>query len=113
MTRRRYEITATCFDKRGRVLATAVNDYNKSHPLMKHFSLLAGESEHKHAIHAELGAVLASRGKEIDSILVQRYDVQGRTKLAKPCPACQSMLKAFGIKYIRYTTEKGIEHYEN
>lgn len=113
MSRRRYEITATCFDKRGRVLATGVNNYQKSHPLMKHFAVLAGESPAKHYQHAEFVACLAARGKDIDSILVQRYDADGKTKLAKPCPTCQGMLRAFGVKVVKFTTEKGIGEYQN
>lgn len=113
MSRKRYEIVATCFDRKGRVISSAMNDYRKSHPLMKHFSILAGESEHKHAIHAELGACLAARGKEIDSILVQRYDAYGNQSLAKPCKACQEMLKSFGVKTVRYTSKEGIKEYAN
>jgi hypothetical protein len=31
---------------------------------------------------------------------------------AKPCPTCQAMLKGFGVKVVRYTTEEGIKEYE-
>lgn len=112
MTRRRYEIIATTFDKKGRVIASGVNSYSKTHPLMKYFSEIAGESEHKASIHAELNACLKSGDKEIDSILVQRFDLQGKPKLAKPCRTCQVMLKAMGVKTVRYTTEEGVKEYE-
>lgn len=111
MSRKRYVITASCFDKKGRHLSTGVNDYKKTHPAMKRFAVLAGESEHKHALHAELSAVLSARGKEIDSIFVQRFDSQGRMKMAKPCPTCRKMLETFGIKTVRYTTENGVKEY--
>ena len=113
MTRKRYVITASCFDKKGRHLSTGVNDYRKSHPLMKHFAVLAGESHHKHFQHAEFVACLQARGKEIESILVQRFDSEGRMKMAMPCPACRKMLEAFGVKIVRYTTESGVKEYAN
>lgn len=109
MSRKRYAITASVFDRRGRHISTGQNDYQKSHPLVKHFALLAGESEHKHALHAEFSACLAARGKEVDSILVQRYDAFGKPKIARPCPTCRQMLKAFGVRIARYSTEDGIK----
>lgn len=76
---------------------------------MKHFALLAGESEHKMYKHAELSAILASGDKVVDSILVQRYDAYGRSAQAKPCLTCQKMLKAYGVRVARYTTSEGIQ----
>ena len=112
-TRKRYTIVATCFDRKGRVLGTGTNNYNKSHPLMFHFAVKAGDSTEKIYQHAELNAVLQSGRKDIHSILVQRFHDNGDTALAKPCPTCQAMLKGFGVKLVRYTTNEGIEEYEN
>lgn len=112
MTRKRYEIIATCFDRKGKVLGTGVNDYSCSHPLMKHFAVKAGESEQKDKLHAELSAVLASGRKNIHSILVQRFHNNGTMATAKPCLTCQAMLKGFGVKIVRYTSEEGIKEYE-
>jgi deoxycytidylate deaminase len=112
-SRKRYTIVATCFDKKGRVLGAGTNNYNKSHPLMLHFAVKAGESDEKIYQHAELNAVLQSGRKDIHSILVQRFHDNGDMALAKPCPTCQAMLKGFGVKLVRYTTNEGIEEYEN
>lgn len=112
LTRKRYEIVATCFDRKGKVLGTGVNDYNRSHPLMKHFAVKAGESEQKDKLHAELAAVLASGRKNVHSILVQRFHNDGSMAVAAPCPTCQAMLKGFGVKIVRYTSEEGIKEYE-
>lgn len=76
---------------------------------MKHFAVLAGESPEKCWKHAELSAVLLSGDKTIDSILVQRYDSYGKPKIAKPCKTCQTMLKSFGVRTVRYTSEEGIK----
>lgn len=111
-TRKRYTIVATCFDRKGRVLGTGTNNYNKSHPLMLHFAVKAGESDEKIYQHAELNAVLQSGRKDIHSILVQRFHESGDLALAKPCPTCQAMLKGFGVKLVRFTTDEGIKEYE-
>jgi deoxycytidylate deaminase len=112
LTRKRYEVIATCFDKKGKVLGTGVNDYHKSHPLAKHFAIIAGESEQKDKLHAELAAVLASGRKNIYSIFVQRFHNDGTMAVAAPCPTCQAMLKGFGVKIVRYTSEEGVREYE-
>lgn len=110
--RKRYTLIATCFDRKGKVLGTGVNNYKKSHPLMQHFAVKAGESDEKIYMHAELSAVLQSGRKEIDSILVQRFHTNGDVANAMPCPTCQQMLKSFGVKCVRYTTDEGIKEYE-
>lgn len=112
MPRRRYEIISTTFDKRGRVLSTATNDYNRSHPLFKHFAVLAGESPDKCLQHSEFRACVKAKHKDIYSILVQRFDAQGKPALAKPCKTCQLVLESFGVKLVRYTTNEGIKEYE-
>ena len=111
MTRKRYEVIATTFDKKGRVLGTGVNDYSKSHPLAKHFAIIAGESEQKDKVHAELSAVLASGRKNIHSIFVQRFHNDSTMAVAAPCPTCKAMLKGFGVKIVRYTHPEGIKEY--
>jgi len=106
--KKRYQLFSTCFDRKGNVIGHGVNDYKRSHPLMKKFALEAGESEEKVFIHAELAAVLSAGRKSIYKILIQRFDSNGDPVLAKPCPTCQCMLRAFGVKYMQYTTENGI-----
>lgn len=113
MPRKRYEIIASTFDKKGNLIASGMNSYRKTHPLMRHFAKLAGEHEEKTAIHAELQAMLRSKGKEVYSILVQRFDAFGNPKVAKPCLTCQKILEAFEVKVVRYTTEEGVKEYAN
>lgn len=102
--KKRYKIKATTFDAKGKKLAEAYNDYEKTHPLQKYFSEKAGESEHKSCLHAELASILKSRGKRIFSILIERYDDSGNPKLAMPCLSCQEAIKAFGVQQVMYTT---------
>lgn len=111
--RKKFQLVATTFDRKGRPIATATNDYQRSHPLAKHFAVLAGESEHKDRLHAELNSMLSSGKNEVHSILVQRFNKDGSMANAKPCPACQLMLKSFGVKLVRYTDNDSIKEYTN
>lgn len=109
MAKKRYEIIATAFDKKGRIIGAGVNDYQKSHPLAKYFSIKAGMSDKRYFIHAELAAILSAGKKNVHSILVQRFQNNGDMACAKPCPSCTEMLKAFGVKFVRYTDEDGVK----
>lgn len=106
MTRKRFTITATAFDKKGNIIGAGTNSYQKSHPLMKHFAVLAGESTDKIYIHAELAAVLAAGKQQVHKLFVQRYLSNGEPAHAEPCPTCKAMLKAFGVTLIEYTTNE-------
>ncbi len=109
MTRKRYEIISTVFDKRGRAIGAGVNDYKKSHPLFQKFAMEAGESPEKIYRHSEFNACLSAGKKEIHSILIQRFHNNGEMANAFPCKTCQAMLKSFGVKVVRYTTDDGIK----
>ena len=105
---KRYEIFATCYDKKGRAISFGKNDYTRSHPLFKHFAVLAGESEEKIYKHAEFSALIAAGKKEVYSVTVERFDKKGRPALAKPCKTCTLMLKSFGVQIVNYTDNGGI-----
>lgn len=106
MSKARYVITATCFDAKGRVIATANNNYSKSHPIQAHFAKLAGEP-YKICLHAEIQALLRTRDKPVDTLLVQRFDKSGNPRLAMPCKTCQTAIIAYGVKKVIYTTDGG------
>lgn len=112
MKKKRYTLVATCFDRRGRIVGTGTNEYDRSHPLMQEFAVKAGESEEKIYRHAEFNAVLDAGRKDVDSILVQRFHRNGDMANAMPCKTCQQMLKSFGVRLVRYTHETGIKEYE-
>ena len=111
MCRKKFQITATAFDKKGKVIGYGVNSYRVSHPLMKHFSTLVGAHENKIYKHAELVAVLSSGRKQVHKILVQRFKENGEPANAKPCEVCEAMLKAFGVKIVQHTSDDGLEEY--
>ena len=111
MTRKRYQITATAFDRKGRILSTQQNDYRRSHPLFKFFAIMAGESEEKIYKHAEFAACISAGKKDIHTVLVQRFHSNGDPANAEPCKTCKLVLKNFGVKKVYYTTSEGIKEY--
>ena len=107
--KKRYVIQASCFDRKGNLLSTAINDYNKSSPFMAKFAKLAGEPE-KVYWHAECLAIYRAlkKNKKIDSLVIVRYDSKGCLKNSKPCKVCEYVCKFFGVQKVLYSTEQGM-----
>lgn len=106
MCRKKYVILAKAYDKRGRLLASAFNDYNRSHTWMAYLSAKVGLPE-KQYLHAECLCLLRSREKKVHRLTVERYNANGSPALAKPCVVCQEGIKAFGVKIVEYTSSEG------
>ena len=83
-------------------IASAVNNYIKSHPLQYQLAKKLGLNE-KLYLHAEVLAILRSGDRKISSIYIERYNTDGSPALAKPCPVCQEAIKLWGIKNVFYT----------
>lgn len=103
MSQKKHLIKATAFDKKGRVLSTAVNSYSKSHTLQAQYAFRVGVN-YKIYLHAEILAIIRARGKEINKIKIERYDSDGNPRLAKPCPICELAIQEAKIKFVEYTT---------
>ena len=95
-------ITATIYDKRGRLVAKATNSYCKTHPLQAKYANQCGEP-YKLWQHAEIAALVKSKGKGY-KIVIERYNASGKPMLAAPCPICQRAIAASDIKLVEYTT---------
>lgn len=103
MSKKRFDITAIIYDKRGRVLSIGKNSYVKTHPHQAFHANAVGLPE-KQFLHAEIHAIV--RCKQLNKahrIVVMRYDSDGNTKNATPCPVCESAIKAAGIKLVEHT----------
>jgi tRNA(Arg) A34 adenosine deaminase TadA len=99
---KRHLVQASCYDKRGRLIATAENNYRKTHPLQAHFAELSGTPERKY-LHAEILALLRCKGRVVHAMHVERYYKDGKPALAAPCPMCRAAIKAFGVVETTYT----------
>lgn len=99
----RYRITATIFDRRGRVLSTGQNSYVKTHPKMARYAQQVGEP-YKIYIHAEVDAIIRCRALErAYRISVSRTSRHGKPALARPCAACMRAIQDAGIRQIEHT----------
>jgi tRNA(Arg) A34 adenosine deaminase TadA len=103
--KRRYTITATIMDKRGRIISKGKNSYTKTHPLQRKMAKLVGRPSAIY-LHAEIAALVKLKSwAKAYKIRVERYDDDGNPRLAKPCPACLMALKNAGINVIEFTTD--------
>tara|TARA_B110001454_G_C12363754_1_gene285388 strand:+ start:135 stop:530 length:396 start_codon:yes stop_codon:yes gene_type:complete len=65
-------------------------------------------------LHAELGSVLNIEKKNTEGsiVYVVRVNKKGSTRLSKPCPMCESVMKYCGVKKVVYSTDAGYECYK-
>jgi tRNA(Arg) A34 adenosine deaminase TadA len=92
-------ITAQAFDKRGRLLSSAVNNYRKSHPIQAHFAELAGEKERIY-LHAEIAALLRAGDAAVHSLRISRFNKKGDPVCAKPCKVCSLAIKHWKVSNV-------------
>lgn len=98
----KHHIKATCYDKRGRVISTAVNSYSRTHPIQAYFSNKAGKPEAVY-LHAEIAALLRCGDRPVYRIEVERYKKDGSPGLAQPCEACLFAIKKWGVCKVTFT----------
>lgn len=103
MSKRRFEVTAYIYDKRGRVLSIGKNSYVKTHPLQIAHAQQVGLPE-KCFLHAEIHAIaLCKQLHKAHSMFIARYDANLNPRCAKPCKVCQSAIAATPIRLVDYT----------
>lgn len=103
MSKSFHSLKAIIFDKKGKILSIAENDYLKSHPYMKELASKHG-MPYKIFLHAEVAAILKCPDlSKAYRILVTRTGKSGNLLLATPCKICQSAIAATGIKIIEHS----------
>lgn len=107
MKLKKYSIFATCYDKRGRIIARGENNYNKTHPIMQQLSIRHYGKPIKKVLHAEVAAILKCGDQTPYRIFVERYRCDSSIANAKPCPICMDVIKLFGVKQLWYTDIHG------
>ena len=111
--RRKFLIKSTAFDKKGAILAVAFNDYTKSSPYQKSLSLRAGLSEMRTSVHSEVLCLVRAKrlhpNKRVHTLLIERYDSEGKPRLAKPCASCELAISDSKVQIVLYTSENGIQ----
>ena len=100
MSKKRFDLTAFAYDKRGRLLAVGRNSYIQTHPLQAKFAKKAGRPQAIY-VHAEIAAIASCR-KEIHTLKVFRFNSKGERVTAKPCSICELAIAEFGVKKVIY-----------
>jgi len=102
--RRQFNLQATIYDKRGKVLAVGNNSYSKTHPLQIHTAREAGRPDAMF-LHAEIHAItrLKQNADRAYKIYIERYSKDGYPLPAKPCEICTLALQNAGIEIVEYT----------
>jgi tRNA(Arg) A34 adenosine deaminase TadA len=103
MCKTKHSILARCFDRKGKLISSAVNSYTKSHPIQAYFAKQVGHPA-KIYLHAEIHALIKAGDKQVYKIVIMRVGKNHKPLNAKPCPICQAALKAYGVQIISYTT---------
>lgn len=98
----RYKIKACVYDKAGRLIGQAENNYRKTHPIQAHFAKLAAQPS-RIFLHAEIAALLRCGDKIPVTISISRLDAQGRPALAAPCAVCSLAIKHWKLKHVIHT----------
>lgn len=109
MCRKKYVIISTAYDKKGSVISVGKNQYNKSNTWQKELSVACGLNEDRIYIHSEVDALIKARNlrKQVHTMKIERFDYEGKPKLAFPCISCQLALKLSGVKKVIFTSEDG------
>jgi deoxycytidylate deaminase len=98
----KHTLTATVYDKRGRVLSVGHNNYLKSHPYQKSCAHKVDLPD-KIFLHAEINALIKIKNGTPHKIKIERYGKSNNPLNAKPCPICELAIKEAGIKFVEYT----------
>lgn len=102
MAKTRHILTAYCYDKRGRIISKATNNYDKTHPLMAMFAKKVGHS-HRIYLHAEIAALIKAGERSVYKIKVERFGKRGTLLPSMPCPVCMEAIRTFSVKQLEYT----------
>ncbi len=101
MSKIKYYLKATIYDKKNKIVAEAENSFTKTHPLQLKYAMACG-MPFKAFLHAEILAIIRAKGKG-HKIVVERFNKAGEPVLAKPCPICMMAIQEAGISRIEYT----------
>lgn len=99
----KHVVTACIYDKRGRLLSKAQNDYTRSHPVQASFARKAGMPARIY-LHAEIAALVKLRAAHSPyRMVIDRVRKDGTPGLAHPCPVCMAAIKHWGIEKLEYS----------
>ena len=94
-----------------RVISTGYNSKTRCHPLQHQIDTKRFGVECRGCVHAETSALIPLIRDKVDltkaAIYIYREHKDGTLAIAKPCPGCESLIRACGIRNIFYSVEGG------
>lgn len=103
---KKYSVAAASLSSSGCLISYGTNSYVKTHPLMKKYAPSFGRNRHRLYIHAELSALVRSKGR-VAELVVIRILRDGSYANAKPCSICEAALREAGVRKVYYTINSG------
>ena len=100
--KKRQDVTAFAYDRRGRLIAVGKNSHVKTHPMQAKIAARVGLPK-KIFLHAEMDALVKARGRRIHKLVVVRVDSAGRYACAKPCAVCAEAIRMARIEHVSHT----------
>jgi len=109
MSKKKYEILSTAYDKNGNIICRGKNDYNKSNTWQKELSIACGLDEKRIYLHSELHTLIQAKNlrKLVHTLKIERFDAYNKPRIAFPCISCQMGIKLSGVKRVIFTTDEG------
>jgi deoxycytidylate deaminase len=86
---------AVCF-RGSRLVSVGFNSYVRTHPVQSAF---AGRTSKRNYLHAEIDALLRSKGLAT-TLTVVRINKRGQLVPSRPCSICQAAINSYGIKEV-------------
>jgi tRNA(Arg) A34 adenosine deaminase TadA len=99
----KHLITATIYDRKGRILAHEQNNYMRTHPIQAKFAAKAKQPL-RVFLHAEIAALVKLReGQKPYKIHIERKRKDGTFAIAAPCDVCRAAIRHWGIQHVSYS----------
>lgn len=94
----KYRIFALALDRRGKILATGVNSYVKTHPKQHEYAKRTNNPG-RYYLHAEICALVRAK-REVHTLVVVRVTKRGELRPAKPCKICELAIKEANVQQV-------------
>lgn len=99
----RQSIKASVYNRRGKLLAFAYNNYIKTHPRQAYYAKQVGQPLCVY-LHAEIAAIIKAQKVGVPyKIKIERYTKNGKQALAAPCPICLAAIHEADIKLVEFS----------
>ena len=109
----KHKLGCVIVDKH-RIISSGHNSNTKGHRLQFELNFSICKENASSKIHAETAAILPVRGLDLSkaSIFIYREHKDGSYGLAKPCAACEKLIRKAGIRHIYYTGNNSLIYEE-